>query len=398
MASFKIKRKGTENQTEQNNNVEAMLRRHRRRKMIRVAIVLGIIAIICLIVWIIENNRSFSDYKVKSDLEIEGNDSSSIIEFGDCVIKYSYDGASYINGKETVWNVAYEMKSPIIDVCDGYAVIGDEESNTIYLFDEDGEVGEITTSYPITKLEVAKQGVIAALMEDGTTSYIEVYDKNGDIIVTHKTILDGNGCPIDISLSEDGTKLVVSYVCINSGSMESKVLFYNYSDVGQNEVDRMVGGFNQYSSSVVPTVEFTDNDTAIAIGDNILTIYNMDEKPNIEEEIELSDEIQKVFYNEKYIGIVTLNTDSVNPYKITIYNMKGKTVAGFEISDEYDTMKFDGKTVMMYTDNQFTVVSFNGTVKFDYTFSSEIIDIVPISGSYRYLLVTPDKMQKIKLK
>lgn len=384
--------------TEENENIEAMLKRHRRRKFLQAIIAVLIVMVIIVTVKLIQSCRSYSEYKVTSDIGIEDNGSSSIIEFGDCIIKYSSDGISYINGKKTVWNTAFEMKNPIIDVCGDYAAIGTEDSGTIYIYDTSGKVSEINTSYPIVKLEVAKQGVVAALMEDGTTNYIELYDKTGDLIVTQKTILDGNGYPIDFSLSEDGTKMVVSYVCISSGITESKVLFYNFSDVGQNEIDRMVGGFNQYSSSVVPTVEFVDNDTAIAVGDNIFTIYNMDEKPNIQEELTINDEIQKVFYNKKYIGIVTLNTDSVNQYKVTIYNIKGREVANFGIDEEYDTIKFDGKTVMMYTDNQFKVISFSGVTKFDYTFTSDVIDILPIKGSYRYLLVTSDKMEKIKLK
>lgn len=396
MKRFIRKSEGQKENTK--DNVELLLKRHRRKKLTRILIIAGVIAVIAIISGVVRSHMTFSDYKVKKNIGVDGNSGCNVIEFSGGFIKCSNDGISYISGKKTVWNTAFEMKSPIIDVCGDYVAVSDESSSVIYIFDKSGKIGEVSTSYPIVKLEVAKQGVVAALMEEGTTNYIEVYDKSGSLLVTEKTVLDGNGYPIDFSLSQDGKKMVVSYVCVSGGVVESKVLFYNFSDVGQNEVDRMVGGFNQYTSSVVPTVEFTDNDTAIAVGDNIFTIYNMDEKPTIENELEINNEIQQVFYNKKYVGIVTAVADSVNPYKVTVYNMKGRVVSEFELDTLFDNIMFDGKTVIMYSGNDFRVVAFNGTIKFDYTFATEIVDIVPISGSYRYLLVSADKMEKIKLK
>ena len=166
-----------------------------------------------------------------------------------------------------------------------------------------GKVGEVNTSYPIIKIEVAQQGVVAALLEEASANYIELYDKEGNLIVSHKSLLSENGFPLSFSISNDGEKMMTSYLSIKEGSTENQVIFYNFSNVGKDEVDRVVGTFNQYGETIVPAVYFVSNEDAIAIGDNVLTIYKMKEKPTIRKEIKFDKEIQKVFYNEKYVGL-----------------------------------------------------------------------------------------------
>ena len=40
--------------------------------------------------------------------------------------------------------------------------------------------------------------------------------------------------------------------------MKTNVVFYNFSEVGQNETERVVGGFNHYDSTIVADVNFID--------------------------------------------------------------------------------------------------------------------------------------------
>lgn len=110
-------------------------------------------------------------------------------------------------GDETVWNQAFEMKQPVVDMCADYMAIADLEGTTVYIYDKNGQQGEIQTEYPILDIEVAGQGVVAAITKSDIANQIEVYDKDGTNIAKGQTVLSGDGCPVAISLSEDGTKL-----------------------------------------------------------------------------------------------------------------------------------------------------------------------------------------------
>ena len=369
-----------------------------RNLKIKVITIIGIVCALLLAIYLFCVYRTYNNYKVRKTIKIETGTNSQYQAFGEFVVKYSNDGISYINGTETIWNEAYEMKSPIVDVCGDYLAIADKNSNTIYIFNKKGKVGEVNTSYPIIKIEVAQQGVVAALLEEASANYIELYDKEGNLIVSHKSLLSENGFPLSFSISNDGEKMMTSYLSIKEGSTENQVIFYNFSNVGKDEVDREVGTFNQYGETIVPAVYFVSNEDAIAIGDNVLTIYKMKEKPTIRKEIKFDKEIQKVFYNEKYVGLIFENSKGDTPYKMEVYSLSGEKIMSKEIEMNLDHVKFAGKNVLMYDDVTCELISLKGVVKFKHVFTKQLDAIVPMESTNTFLLMTKNKIEEISLR
>lgn len=369
-----------------------------RNLKIKVITIIGIVCALLLAIYLFCVYRTYNNYKVRKTIKIETGTNSQYQAFGEFVVKYSNDGISYINGTETIWNEAYEMKSPIVDVCGDYLAIADKNSNTIYIFNKKGKVGEVNTSYPIIKIEVAQQGVVAALLEEASANYIELYDKEGNLIVSHKSLLSENGFPLSFSISNDGEKMMTSYLSIKEGSTENQVIFYNFSNVGKDEVDRVVGTFNQYGETIVPAVYFVSNEDAIAIGDNVLTIYKMKEKPTIRKEIKFDKEIQKVFYNEKYVGLIFENSKGDTPYKMEVYSLSGEKIMSKEIEMNLDHIKFAGKNVLMYDDVTCELISLKGVVKFKHVFTKQLDAIVPMESTNTFLLMTKNKIEEISLR
>lgn len=369
-----------------------------RNLKIKVITIIGIVCALLLAIYLFCVYRTYNNYKVRKTIKIETGTNSQYQAFGEFVVKYSNDGISYINGTETIWNEAYEMKSPIVDVCGDYLAIADKNSNTIYIFNKKGKVGEVNTSYPIIKIEVAQQGVVAALLEEASANYIELYDKEGNLIVSHKSLLSENGFPLSFSISNDGEKMMTSYLSIKEGSTENQVIFYNFSNVGKDEVDRVAGTFNQYGETIVPAVYFVSNEDAIAIGDNVLTIYKMKEKPTIRKEIKFDKEIQKVFYNEKYVGLIFENSKGDTPYKMEVYSLSGEKIMSKEIEMNLDHVKFAGKNVLMYDDVTCELISLKGVVKFKHVFTKQLDAIVPMESTNTFLLMTKNKIEEISLR
>ena len=369
-----------------------------RNLKIKVITIIGIVCALLLAIYLFCVYRTYNNYKVRKTIKIETGTNSQYQAFGEFVVKYSNDGISYINGTETIWNEAYEMKSPIVDVCGDYLAIADKNSNTIYIFNKKGKVGEVNTSYPIIKIEVAQQGVVAALLEEASANYIELYDKEGNLIVSHKSLLSENGFPLSFSISNDGEKMMTSYLSIKEGSTENQVIFYNFSNVGKDEVDRVVGTFNQYGETIVPAVYFVSNEDAIAIGDNVLTIYKMKEKPTIRKEIKFDKEIQKVFYNEKYVGLIFENSKGDTSYKMEVYSLSGEKIMSKEIEMNLDHVKFAGKNVLMYDDVTCELISLKGVVKFKHVFTKQLDAIVPMESTNTFLLMTKNKIEEISLR
>lgn len=342
-------------------------------------------------------NKTYNGYNVESSREIDRDISYQYYKYASGILCYTDDGISYVKGGKEIWNHAYEMKNPVIDICGDYVALGNFKSNEIHLYGVDGSENVISTKYSLIGVEVSEQGIVAAVLEDSKANYFQVTDREGNELVTGRTVLKGNGYPVDFSLSQDGKKMVVSYLYVSGGVSQSKVLFYNFSEIGENSTDRMVGGFNQYNSTFVPDVEFVNNNTAVAFGDNMFTIYKMKEKPSIVEEKTLEERIQSIFYSEDYIGMVFESDDAKNAYKLRVYNLSGDNIYTRDIHSGYTELQFAGDCILKYDDTGCQLISLSDVVKFEHTFDTAIRQMIPVQGR-RYILISSDTIEEIQLK
>ena len=344
------------------------------------------------------NNLEYLDFKVLSVIEEENSrDDSKYYEFGSGLLRCSNEGVSYIKNEETVWNQPFELKNILLDFCGDFVAIGSENSNEIYLCSPEGFISKIDTAYPIKSLEVSKNGVVGVVLKQGDSSYIEILDQDSSKIVSIKTVLESNGQPLDMSMSDDAKEMVVSYVFFDSGIVSTKVVFYDFSDAKSSEEEKIAGGFNQYKSAIVPRVEFLDNNTVCAFGDDMYTIYSAGSKPDIKIEHSIDKEIKSIFYDDDYFGFVLKNNDSDNPFLVEIYNKNGKLKSTFEFDFAYTDIALSGKNLLMYNDNSIEIRNFEGVKKFKYTFDEEINCVIG-TGLNKYIIAMKNSVKEIRLK
>lgn len=91
--------------------------RHTRRKRIRLLAAAAVLVIAAAgIFYYYFYVRRYETYKVAWERQVPASEGgfSGYESFGSNVLKYTKDGASYIDGKgKVVWSISYEMKSPI---------------------------------------------------------------------------------------------------------------------------------------------------------------------------------------------------------------------------------------------------------------------------------------------
>ncbi|MCR5703432.1 MAG: DUF5711 family protein [Eubacterium sp.] len=362
--------------------------------------VLGFIFVLLILLALFLYNRfyKYDHYSVLSSVKLKSTEKSKFVSFGNFVVKYSNDGISYIDGEEVRWDEAYEMKAPIVDVCDEYLVIADKNTNDIYIYDENGRCGNVTVNYPIVQVEISSQGVVAALEEEQNANYIEAYDLEGNQLISHKTIIDENGYPLNFSLSEDGEKMMVSYLAVNNGVFHNKVVFYDFSKDGEEYKNRIAASFEDYEETVVPKVSFVSSSKAVAVGEDVISIYDVGKTPKLSKSIDVKHQIQKVFMNEDYVGITYLEGKGDSKSRIEVYNMNGTQVMSSSTSQTFQKIDFVDDNVLIYDDLNCKMISFYGVEKFTYTFNGEISSIIPLPQSREFLLITNAEIQKIRIK
>lgn len=391
--------------TEDNEDVldEAAVKRKIRRHKSRVAVVVTIIIVVILaVVYIVSrviDNYDYSSYEITNSVNREDIESSKYIAFADGYVRYSNDGIAYYNKKGTaIWNQTYTMQKPQVKICGSIIAVGDINGSKIYIFDKNGNIGTVDTSLAISQIEVAKQGVVAAVLEDNDANYINLYKTDGTKIYTVKTSLAGDGYPLDISISPDAAKLVASYLYVSGETMKTNVVFYNFSEVGQNETERVVGGFNHYDSTIVADVNFIDENTVAAVGEDVVSIYSIKEYPKLVKEINIDNEIDRVLFGDKYIGLVLKNSESGDIYNLCVYNSDLNRVCEYPFSTQYDKMSFDGNSVVMSNSSVISLINLKGKKLADITMTLPIQNVIVLGHRGNYICVNSKYVQNIRLK
>lgn len=386
-------------ETEDDEIVKHRIKKHRRRMVIIAVIGVIVIAIAVVLVMRLIDGYVFTSYSVTGSLNREDIESSGYIAYGDGYIRYSNDGAAYYTAKgKALWNQTYSMQKPQVKICEDCVAIGDINGNTIYIFNRNGNIGKVDTSLVISQIEVAANGAVAAVLEDNEANYINMYDKEGNKIYSVKTTLAGDGYPLDISISNDSAKLIASYVYVSGEEIKTNVVFYNFSEVGQNETERVVGGFNHYNDVLVGDVQFLSNNIAVAVGENVISIYKIKEYPSLEKEIQIDNTIDRVFFGTDYIGLVLDNSDSGELYKMVVYNFSGSKVCEAEFGTQVDNIQFDGSSVVMNNSTSFSVFNLKGKNVANMSFDMPASKVLPTGTRGEYILINTKYIQNIKLK
>lgn len=379
------------------NEFHSKLIKHRLVVIYRTILVLVTIVIVGLVIYLNYENKIYSGYDVISSVERQDSDTAIYLNYHDNILKYSQDGAeAFDSSNKVLWNETYEMQDPSVETCGEYVAIGDYKGTQILVINNSGKQGTIETKMPVSNFCISSQGVVAAVLEDDEITRIQMYSKTGEELVNVKCTMTQSGYPIDISLSEDGCKLAVSYMRIQNGELRSSVAFYNFDDVGQNEIDRYVSGYD-YIDTVIPKVKFINNSTAFCIGDNRFVIYKGSQKPMSQFETSLDEEVKSVFYSEKNIGLVYRMSDGNNKYRIDVYNEDGELSLKQEFNMEYTDIIIKNDFVIVYNDTKCMIFNKNGVKKYEGEFTDATLLVVPTDSKTKYILINREEAQTIRL-
>ena len=349
-------------------------------------------------------NRTFNSYEELSYTQnTEGNGTSYAV-FLDGYLKYSKDGVSYLDQKETVqWTEAFTMNKPYVAVNDQYAVATDLDGNAVHLYNRTGKIGEYSMSYPVKKVMVAKQGVFCVVLDGTDENYIRLYDTKGELLAEIKTKIENNGYPMAVALSSDASKLVASYYRVDGIDSQNIISFYNFGEGGKGQSGNLVGTY-QLDNMLIPKVAFTDDNTVFVIGDAKMLVYDVENIPKQKKEILYAANPINVFSNENYIGytcenpIEDVEADKAKPYEVYVYNKNGRLYRQFGVDAVYDNIKIIGNVLAGYTGNVCYMIRANSSEAFYCDMGKNIVDILPTNSRTEFLFVYSEGCARVRLK
>ena len=375
------------------------IKSHKFTVFYRTTLVIILMVAIAAAIYIQWKNKIYTQISVVSSKEINITHDSSLLPFAGHLLTYSKDGAGCMDIKgNAVWNQTFEMQNPMVDICGNVVAIGDYNGRNIYVMDNNGVVGSITTNKPMRDFCVAANGVVAVVLDDTDTTWIYLYDAKdkGKELVYFRTTMKESGYPVSVSISPNAQLLCVSYLYVDSGQMKSSVAFYNFGDVGQNSTNNYVSGYD-YVDVIVPLTRFLDDKSLFAVSDDRIMFYSGAQKPVTAAENLISDNVQSVYYGDEYVGLVFISTESSNRYRLDVYHKSGEFARSIEFNMDYRDILFHEDQIIIYNESECNIYNSNGNEKYSGRFDKTVLMLIPQNSAYRYMIVTPDSIDTIEL-
>ncbi len=381
--------------------IEAQIRAHRTKRLRRVLVCVCICVFLAAAYILYATFKEYDAYTITEELSRTDTAATHYTPFEKGYIKYSNDGISYVTTDGTlVWNQSYGMENPMVCVCAPYVCVADEEGGSVYVMNAEDIQCEISVTKPILRAEISAQGTTALLMEEDTTGYLALYDAEGSLLAEGAIYMENAGTPVDIAISTDGKNLTVSIVDISGGTADTTLQFYNFSASGQNEIDNLCGTIT-YENTLIPQLYYTDDSTLLAFSTNGVYVCSAGLNPAQTATLLAEEEIQSIFYDEKYFGLVYLEVDEETDEvgrRICIYDTACTEKTVIETKGAFDSVFFlKNHELCLLTDDTLSLYTLRGTQKFSLTFSENVCALYHELGWRNYVVLTETSTERIRL-
>ncbi len=374
-----------------------------QRIKIFLIMLLVIVSITAYVLVIRPKGFGFVSGKVKlevlNNLEYNPTDKVHISKLGKNIVRSSKDGVTMMdtNGT-TIWDKTFNMMNPKVIKENNYLAVADISARDLYLFDENGFVRDYNVGSPILMFDINENGIVAIIGQKNKGHVIELFDADGTKLIHRETFTENDGYPLAFDISEDGSKMVTSYLYVKGNSLVSNLTFFNFSDNGSDYAERVTGGFS-IDETVVPEIRFLDNEHVAAVGDNGILFYKVNVIPEEIQKLEVPNEINKVNYTEDKLlvlyGRPIKNEDNYKDNSLVTYNKEGKSLNVTEFDNEIT--RLIGNENKYYVESELFIREYyNGKINWESTVKGDVKDIMPL-GNNTFLIVLQNEYEVVKL-
>lgn len=312
------------------------------------------------------------------------------------ILKYSRDGVALLSeeGKE-IWNQPCQMGNPIVEICEDSVAVGDKGGTSILVFQKNGLKGEIQTTRPIDKFSVSSQGIVSAILKDDEIPLVMCYDAVGNVLANQNVSLMTMGYPIDVAISNDGETQIVSYLYTEAHVMKTKIAYYYFGEYDEDNKEHQVLE-TEYENAIIPAVAFLDESTSLLVADSAIYFYKGIKKPEMMGEVEFRDEIQGVAYNDEMVAVLVRSRET-SDFKLSVYDLKGSLLMSADIEKEYSDIQVADNKIILCDGQSCCIYLKDGIRKFEGNVDENILEIFPISGINKYMMINASGFHEVHL-
>lgn len=368
------------------------------KKLLIIAVL--VLTVVMIGLYFFMKYRTYDYVEIVETYENNSTDNANYMHCLEGILRYSRDGVALLTVEgEEVWNQSCQMRTPVVEHCGDSIAVGDKGGTSIYIFQEDGLLGEIQTAKPIEKFDVSTEGVVCALLKDEDVPVIMCYDAKGEELLGKEVSLSSMGYPVDVAIYKEKGKseltILVSHLYTQENVITTNIAYYHFES-GNNEDSEHLIKQETLSNTLVPSVAFMEDDISLLVADNSLVFYEDAKEPKKRANVVLKNEIQSVAYDDEIVAVLLKGNDTTN-YILQIFDTEGDQLAAVDVDSSYSNMKVIDGQIVMYEGQLCSIYMKNGVQKFKGNVEESIMDIFPLGGLNKYMMINASGFHQIKL-
>ena len=340
-------------------------------------------------------NRTFESYEVETSEERA--DSVSRFAYVDgSALRYSGDGASLMKKDlSSVWNASFEMSDPRVDICGSEILFYDRGGTAVYIYNTKEKVASFNLEKPILLARISEKGTVAVLLRDGEKTQFVYYTKEGTEIASGESTMTDPGYPFAMAISDDGMKAAISYLTVTGGTTGTAVRFYHFRS-GKQGSDNLAGEL-LLDGSFAPDLQYLGG-RCVVFRDNGFTVVSSPSSMSDSREVDFNRDIVSTFCDDSHIGFIFRSDDRNHLFEMSIYTTAGNLISETYIDHSFSRVHVCGDEVIVSGETDLSVFSMKGVRRFEGTLREGNVADVLKAGRQRYLVLTDQTMEVIRLR
>jgi len=343
-------------------------------------------------------NYTYTTYSVDSETRMGSLNRAKLLNFGNGTLVIGSDTISYMEGDAILSSETVSFQTPVVAIEGDYYAVCDNGGYQVYIGDKSGIISTVKVSRRVRGLDISASGVIAVFTESNDAAYISYFDRFGSrLAVEVKTVLDASGYPMDISVSPDGQKLLVSYYSTANGIGESRLVLYDFEH-GRSDANYIAASWENFydTNTLLVDGDFFDDNNFVAIGDNEAAFLSYDNLNGAAEPviIPFTDPVRSVLISNGYFFMVT---ETAEGNLMTVCDKKGAVYSSFSVPENYDCIRTNGRNVLLMNDENLWYYNFSGRRRYAGALVSVPVDVC-FTGKKSLLVNNGTVIERITLK
>lgn len=378
---------------------------NKRKVLVFISIILVIFVVFILSILYNSNDfvRQYIDNYIYRKNISSDNLSTIVFNSDDITAIYGYDKyiallnknslTAYSSSGKKEFTIDLAIGTPIAETSGQYLVIGEKNSQKIYLVNGQNIVWQKDIEGQISRLSVNKNGYVTVIVT-GTTS------KNVAIVISPAGkelfyYFFSDSIAIDSCISNDNKYLAIAEINTTENSLQSNVKIISMELAVTDSSNSVVYIYPANSGEIISYIKYHDKGKLICMYDN--SIHMIEDKSD-KKLIDLSnkkDIFADIHLKDNFMRITEKSSGLFAEVELQITNIYSEKVSSYKVNSIPKSVKANLNTIAIFYGTEIDFVNTSGWLIKKYHSSQEIKDIV--LGNNIIGIIYKDKLEILGL-